>query len=34
MLVERVQDAKLRADLGSAVRALLTYGFTLVSDRK
>lgn len=29
MLVERVQDANLRAELGSAVRALLTYGFTL-----
>lgn len=29
MLIDRVQDANLRADLGSAVRALLTYGFTL-----
>lgn len=29
MLVQRVQDATLRAKLGSAVRALLTYGFTL-----
>lgn len=29
MLNDRVRDPILRADLGSAVRALLTYGFTL-----
>jgi hypothetical protein len=29
MLIDRVQDAGLRADLGSAVRALLEFGFTL-----
>lgn len=29
MLIDRVEDAALRAYLGSAVRALLTYGYTL-----
>jgi len=29
MLIDRVQDADLRAKLGTAVRALLSYGYTL-----
>ncbi len=29
MLIDRVHDTALRADLGSAVRALLAYGYTL-----
>ncbi|MGV6876528.1 hypothetical protein ACUSIJ_28150 [Pseudochelatococcus sp. B33] len=29
MLIDRVEDAALRADLGSAVRALLAHGYTL-----